>query len=296
MPCQICHSRGAPAGRPLMRPGVQAYRMSRSDLGETMRHALLPLVAVAAIAAASASAQAPSPAAGKGWAGELWPRGGGAESSSGGTTGAGFLDGAASYSFDNGITGRAEAQGNALLGRDGAGGKAQAWWQDPRLGLIGGFAEASRSNGLWQRRYVAQGELYLGPFTLRSQAGFVPTDRQGNTELQGGFFGLASGGWYPLDALGLNLGAATQSGRGLAFGNVEWAPEFMPPGSSFTLDGGAGPNGFLLGLVGVRFVFGPGAGGSVRGRQVGTAPGFPAYVVGAFGERNRPDPPPPRGQ
>lgn len=62
----------------------------------------------------------------------------------------------------------------------------QAWWQDPSLGLIGAFAETARSNGLWQRRYVAQGELYLGPFTLRGQAGFVPSDKQGLTELQGG--------------------------------------------------------------------------------------------------------------
>jgi hypothetical protein len=260
-----------------------------------MRLALLPLAALAAVAAAEAAAQSPSPAAGKGWAGEIWPRGGGAESNSGGTTGAGFLDGAASYTLDNGITGKAEAQGNALLGSDGAGGKVQAWWQDPSLGLIGAFAETARSNGLWQRRYVAQGELYLGPFTLRGQAGFVPSDKEGLTELEGGFFGLASGGWYPLDALGLNLGAATQAGRGIGFGNVEWAPSFMPPGSSFTLDGGAGPNGFLLGLVGVRFTFGPGSTNTVRGRQVGTAPGFPSFVVGAFGERTT-TPLPGRGQ
>jgi len=254
-----------------------------------LRRALMPLAAAAAITVVPASAQVPSPAPGKGWAGEFWPRGGGAESNSGGTTGAGFLDGAASYTFDNGITGKVELQGNSLLGRDGVGGKAQAWWQDPRLGLLGAYAEASRSNGLWQRRFVAQGELYLGPFTLRGQAGFTPGDRQGNTELPGGFFGIASGGWYPFDALGLNLGAASQSGRGLVFGNIEWAPGFMPRESSFTVDAGAGPNGFLLGLVGVRFVFGPGASSSVRGRQVGTAPGFPRYVVRAFGERTIPE-------
>lgn len=69
----------------------------------------------------------------------------------------------------------------------------------------------------------------------------------------------------------------------------------MPPGSSFTLDGGAGPGGFLLGLVGVRFTFGPGSTSSVRGRQVGTTPGFPAFVVGAFGERTT-TPVPDRGQ
>jgi len=41
-------------------------------------------------------------------------------------------------------------------------------------GVIGAFAEASRSDGLWQRRFVFHGELYLGPFTLRGQAGIAP--------------------------------------------------------------------------------------------------------------------------
>jgi len=252
------------------------------------------ILGLAALATAALPGQADAQGTGTGWAGELWPRGGAAQSDKGGTTGAGLLDGAASYTFDNGITARGEAQGNGLLGKDGAGGKLQVWWENPALGLIGGFAEASRSEGLWQRRIVGQGELYLGPFTLRGQAGFVPSDMEGNRALNGGFFGLASGGYYPFDSLGLNLGAASQSGRGLGFGNVEWAPGFMPPGSSFTLDGGAGPNGFVFGLVGVRFTFGPGAGRTVRGRQTGSAPGFPAYVVGAFGERDRTLPPPRR--
>lgn len=89
-----------------MRPRARAYA-SRQPQRQTGRRCrtLLPLAAFAALAAAPAAAQPPSPAAGKGWAGEVWPRGGGAESNSGGTTGAGFLDGAASYTFDNGITG-----------------------------------------------------------------------------------------------------------------------------------------------------------------------------------------------
>jgi len=253
-----------------------------------MRTLILGLAALAAGATLPGRAEAQ----GKGWSGEVWPRGGAAQSDQGGTTGAGLLDGAASFTFDNGVTVRGEAQGNALLGSDGAGGKVQAWWQDPSFGLLGGFIEAARSQGLWQRRIVGQGELYFGPFTLRGQAGYVPSDSQGNREVRGGFFGLASGGYHPLDALGLNLGAATQAGRGLGFGNVEWAPGFMPPGSSFTVDAGAGPNGFLVGLVGLRFTFGPGAGSTVRGRQAGAAPGFPAFVVGAFGTRDATAPPP----
>ena len=212
-----------------------------------MRLSVLPLATLGVLAGGSALGQSPSPALGQGWAGELWSRGGAASSDAAGSTGAGLLDGSLSYSFDNGLTAKAELEGNGLLGSDGAGGTVQAWWEDPSLGLIGAFAEASRSDGLWQRRFVLQGELYLGPFTLRGQAGIAPPDKEGSRELQGGFFGLISGGWYPLDALGLNLGASTQGGRGLVFGNVEWAPGFLPQGGLFTLDAGAGPGGSCSG-------------------------------------------------
>lgn len=242
------------------------------------------VAAVMLIAASPASAQG----AGKGWAGEIWPRGGGADSNAAGSSGAGLLDGAFSYSFDNGITGKAEAEGNALLGGTGTGGKLEFWWQDPTLALIGVKAETARRDGLWQRRYILHGELYVGPVTLRGQSGYVPSDRTDQGRIQGGFFGLASAGYYPLDSLGLNLGGATQAGSGLGFANVEWAPGFLPPGSSLTLDGGAGQDGFLIGVVGVRFTFGPGAGSTVRGRQAGSAPGFPALVIGAFGNTRLP--------
>lgn len=252
-----------------------------------MRPTLLTIAAAATLAAATspiggATAQQAPP----GWTGELWPRGGLADSNSGGQTGAGLFDGAVTLPLGAGFTAKGEAQTSALGGADSNGGKLQLWWQDPALGLLGVIAETARSDGLWQRRYIAQGELYLGPFTLRTQAGYVPGDREGNRGLEGGLFGLASGGWYPLDALGLNLGGATQAGKGAGFGNIEWAPAFMPPGSSFTADGAGGADGFLLAVVGVRFTFGPGAGGPVRQRQVGSAPGFPSLLVGPFGTRN----------
>lgn len=252
-----------------------------------MRPTLLLMAAVTtlggtALPAATAMAQT-APA---GWTGELWPRGGLADSNTGGQTGAGLFDGAVMLPLGAGFTARGEAQTSALGGADSNGGKLQLWWQDPALGLLGVTAETARSDGLWQRRYIAQGELYLGPFTLRSQAGYVPNDREGNRGLEGGFFGLASGGYYPMDALGLNLGGASQAGKGAGFGNVEWAPAFMPPGTSLTADGAGGADGFLLAVVGVRFVFGPGAGTTVRQRQVGTAPGFPGLIVGPFGTRD----------
>jgi len=50
-------------------------------------------------------------------------------------------------------------------------------------GVIGAFAEASRSDGLWQRRFVFHGERYLGPFRLRGQAGIAPPDKEGSREL-----------------------------------------------------------------------------------------------------------------
>ncbi len=251
------------------------------------------LIASFACAASLAAAPAMAQGTGKGWAGELWPRGGLADSDSASGNGAGLLDGTLSYSFDNGITIKAEGQGNSLLGNDGYGGKVQAWWELPGLGLIGVFAENARSDSLTQRRYVAFGELIVLGFTVRGQAGYVPGDRTATNEVDGGFFGLASGGWYPSDQLGLNIGGATQAGEGLGFGNVEWMPGFMPPGTSITFDGGAGGNGFLIGVVGVRVTFGPGAGTTVRGRQVGSAPGFTNTVIGAFGDTRRSPPPTP---
>lgn len=248
----------------------------------TTRPALV--AAFLAMTGAQAWAQGGTAASGRGWAGEILPRGGMAESSGAGSSGAGLLQGAFSYSFDNGLTGKAEAEGNSLLGGSGRGGRLELWWQDPTRALVGLKAEAARRDGLWQRRYIAHGELYLGPMTLRGQAGYVPGDRTDRGRIESGLFGLGSAGFYPLDTLGLNIGGATQAGQGLAFGNVEWAPRFLPRGTSLTVDGGAGPDGFLIGVVGLRFTFGPGAADTVRGRQAGSAPGFPAFIVGAFGD------------
>ena len=165
---------------PVRREQASAYRggIGAAPWG-VMRLSVLPLATLGVLAGGSALGQSPSPALGQGWAGELRSRGGAASSDAAGSTGAGLLDGSLSYSFDNGLTAKAELEGNGLLGSDGAGGTVQAWWEDPSLGLIGAFAEASRSDGLWQRRFVFHGELYLGPFTLLGQAGIAPPTRRG---------------------------------------------------------------------------------------------------------------------
>ncbi len=281
---------------PVRREQASAYRggIGAAPWG-VMRLSVLPLATLGVLAGGSALGQSPSPALGQGWAGELWSRGGAASSDAAGSTGAGLLDGSLSFSFDNVLTPEAELEGNGLRGSDGAEGTVQAWWEDPSLGLIGAFAEASRSDGLWQRRFVLQGELYLGPFTLRGQAGIAPP-RQGGVEgapgrvLRRHLRRLVSARRAWAQSRRVDPGRARPCLRQCRVGT-----RVPAAGRLVHARCRRGAGGVLLGLVGVRFVFGPGAASTVRGRQLGEAPGFPRSVVGAFGERRAAQAPPASG-
>jgi len=163
-------------------------------------------------------------------------------------------------------------------------------------GVIGAFAEASRSDGLWQRRFVFHGELYLGPFTLRGQAGIAPPPRQGGVEgalgrvLRPHLRRLVSARRAWAQSRRVDPGRARPCLRQCRVGT-----RVPAAGRLVHARCRRGAGGVLLGLVGVRFVFGPGAASTVRGRQLGEAPGFPRYVVGAFGERRAAQAPPASG-
>lgn len=238
--------------------------------------------------AAPAAGQQAGPLDGLG--GSLWPRGGAADSNTGGKTGAGLLDGTLRLDFGPGFTVQGEGQGSAYGGSDGKGGKVQLWWADDALGLAGVFAEASEKNALLQRRIGARGELYLGPFTLRGETGYVIGDRSAIGRVSSGLFGTVAVSFYQSDELGFTAGGGGQDGRGVGFANVEWVPSFLPKNIALTLDGAAGAGGFRMGLIGLRITFGAGADAPLRQRQMGRMPGFPRYDPGAFGAYRRVEP------
>lgn len=244
-------------------------------------HRRLGLALAATLLAAPAAAQQGSPLDALG--GSLWPRGGAADSNAGGQTGAGLLDGTLRFDFGPGFTLQGEGQGSAYGGSDGRGGKAQLWWADDALGLAGVFAETAEKNSLLQRRLGARGELYLGPFTLRGETGYVLGDRAATGQVRAGLFGAGAVSFYGSDDLGLTAGMGGQNGRGVGFANVEWVPPFLPRNFALTLDGAGGAGGFLIGLIGLRITFGAGADAPLRQRQMGRMPGFPNYDPGAFG-------------
>jgi hypothetical protein len=273
----------------LRRQGERVYREDGS-VEVSMRRGV-GFVLVAILAAPPAAAQQGNMLDAVG--GSLWPRGGAADSNLGGQSGAGLLDGTLRLDFGPGFTAQGEAQGSAYGGSDGKGGRLQLWWANESLGLAGVFAETGEKNKLMQRRVGARGELYLGSFTLRGETGYVIGDRAATGLVRSGLFGTAAVSFYQSDDLGFSGGVGGQNGRGVGFANVEWVPPFLPRNMALTLDGASGAGGFLIGLIGLRITFGPGADGPLRQRQMGRMPGFPSYDPGAFGGFRRAEPPPP---
>jgi hypothetical protein len=252
----------------------------------------LGLALATLVIAVPAAGQQAGPLDGLG--GSLWPRGGAADSNTGGKTGAGLLDGTLRLDFGPGFTVQGEGQGSAYGGSDGKGGRLQLWWADEALGLAGVFADTAEKNTLLQRRLGARGELYLGPFTLRGETGYVIGDRSATGRVRSGPFVTGAVTVHAGDDLGFTSGIGGQNGRGVGFASVEWVPAFLPRNFAVTLDGAAGAGGFRIGLIGLRITVGAGADAPLRRRQMGRMPGFPTYDPGAFGAHRRPDPAPTR--
>jgi hypothetical protein len=221
--------------------------------------------------------------------GMLAPRGGTTDADATGSSGIGWLDGELRVVLAPRITALVEAAGGRQSSLTSLGGRAQAWWRDPALGLVGLLAETADRDGLTQVRTGLKGELYVGPVTLRGQAGYAFGDRRGGVEIRDSSYGVLSGGFYGIDALALNGGALLQDGRTTGFAGAEARIPGVPDFLTATLDGAAGANGFRQVLVGVRVYFGA-TGVSLRDRQVGQTPSFPGFDVGATARR-RPAPP-----
>jgi hypothetical protein len=250
---------------------------------------MVAALSLAALAAVEARAQGLS---GQNFSAMLAPRGGSTESDATGSSGTGWLDGEARYRFDR-FTAILEATGGSYGSSTTLGGRGQLYWRDPSLALIGVLAETADQDGLTQVRTGVKGELYLGPFTVRGQGGYVFGDSNSRARISDSSYGVLSAGFYGISALALNGGALLQDGRATGFGGVEARIPGLPDFLTATLDGAAGANGYRQVLVGVRVYFGADATAPLQSRHVGQTPSFPAFDVGVTARR-RPAAPPPQ--
>jgi hypothetical protein len=225
------------------------------------------------------------PAAAQGLGGMVAPRGGVTDSDATGSSGTGWLDGELRFTLAPNVTALFETAGGGYDSQATLGGRAQAWWRDPALALVGVLAEAADRDGLTQVRAALKGELYLGPVTLRGQAGYVFGDQRGGLEIKDSSFGVLSAGFYGIPALGLNGGALLQDDRSTGFAGVEARIPGLPDFMTGTLDGAAGANGYRQLLIGLRVYFGAGADAPLQQRHVGQTPAFPAFDVGSTARR-----------
>jgi hypothetical protein len=220
-------------------------------------------------------------ASAQGLSGMVAPRGGATDSDATGSNGTGWLDGELRFGLGRNITALFEAAGGSYDSLTTLGGRGQAYWRDPSLGLVGILAETADRDGLMQWRTGVKGELYLGPVTLRGQAGYAFGDRRGGLEINDSTYGVLSAGFYGVSALGVNGGALLQDSRTTGFAGVEARIPGLPDFMTATLDGAAGANGYRQVLVGVRFYFGALSDAPLQQRHVGQTPGFPAFDLGA---------------
>lgn len=231
----------------------------------------------------------PGVAAAQGFSAMLAPSGGVTDSDATGSNGTGWLDGKARFDFGRGLTALFDAAGGSYDNLTSLGGRGQLYWRDPALGLLGVLAEVADRDGLTQWRTGVKGEFYLGPVTLRGQAGYVFGDAKGSLRIEDSGYGVLSGGFYGLPGIAMNGGALVQDGRTTGFGALEAEIPGLPRFLTATLNGAAGANGYGQVLVGVRLYFGAMSAVPLQQRHAGQTPGFPAFDLGATA-RARPAP------
>lgn len=237
---------------------------------------------VCALVAASLA----GPAAAQGLSGMVAPRGGVTDSDATGSNGTGWMDGAVRFGVAPRVTALFEAAGGSYDSLTTLGGRGQAFWRDPALGLVGILAEYADRDGLSQARTGLKGELYLGPVTLRGQFGYAFGDERNGLRIEDSTYGVVSGGFYPLPGLGLNGGALVQDSRTTGFAGVEGRIPGLPDFLTATLDGAAGANGYRQVLIGVRVYLGEGASGPLQQRHVGQTPAFNGFDLGSTARRD----------
>jgi hypothetical protein len=141
------------------------------------------------------------------------------------------------------------------------GGAGHLFWRKPDTGLLGVTGGYLYRSGVDTYQVGAEGEYYLGRFTLGAFAGFGSIsyanpapfiDTQPNR-----FVGSVSVDYYVLDDLRLGAAYVTAFGDNLGKGEIEYQTPLS--GLAFTAEGSAGDHGYYDWLLGVRYYFGGGS-------------------------------------
>lgn len=127
-----------------------------------------------------------------------------------------------------------------------------AFWRNPDRALLGVVSTWQQRGKFSFGRTGAQGELYVGDYTLAARMGIQ------YGQARDGFFGQFEVRWYPFQDLKLAAGADfAPGGRNMGHFGVEYQPAIRSlPGLALFADGEAGTKNYNRALFGVRYYFG----------------------------------------
>ncbi|NEX91920.1 hypothetical protein [Caulobacter sp. 17J65-9] len=140
-------------------------------------------------------------------------------------------------------------------GQTAGAGAVHLFTRDPDRYLFGATVSGVQSDAATLGAIGAEGELYLGRFTLDGWAGYGSLDYDETVapDKDGGF-AMVGAGYYPTDDLRLGLGAASVFGADSVNFGAEYQFASLP--LSFTFDARVDEDGEASGLAGLRFYFG----------------------------------------
>jgi hypothetical protein len=185
-------------------------------------------------------------------------------------TGAGYGAGALAVPLGQ----RFGLQFDAIAGVAGSntflGAGAHLFWRDPSIGLLGGYASASHTDG--RPAYATNnkagatvlkggvtGELYLGQFSLEALVGIEGGD------IKTGFFDKADVAFYPTDDWRVSVGHRYDNRRNAAaFGTEFQVPLDIGTGMSLFAEARYGEDNYKAAFGGVKFYFGSGEKSLIR--------------------------------
>lgn len=147
----------------------------------------------------------------------------------------------------------------------------QAFWRDPQKGMVGGFIThldrridpVFGQHSVAMNRFGAEGEAYLGQFTVGAMGGVQTGDRLEDGRHRRGGFGQLDLTWYPVDNFALDAGGEISPGKDQVLFGAEYqlGMQALPGLAIFTEDGIrtnhiSGVSRVDHALVGIRYYFG----------------------------------------